>query len=63
MVNLRTDPDTEYVCFDRPRVLRVLARIIADLVELAGFPPIARRRPRRKRRVPARPPLSTAGEA
>ncbi len=41
VVNLRPDPDTEYVCFDRPRVLRVLARIIADLVELAGFPPIA----------------------
>ena len=30
-----------YVAFDRPRVLRVLARIIADLDELAGFPPIA----------------------
>ncbi len=41
VVNLRPDPDTEYVCFDRPRVLRVLARIIADQVELAGFPPIA----------------------
>ena len=41
MVNLRpeTDPETEYVAFDRPRVLRVLARIIADL--LAGYPPIA----------------------
>src|SRR4051794_6748812 len=43
VVNLRpeTDPDTEYVAFDRPRVLRVLARIIADLDGLAGFPPIA----------------------
>jgi len=43
VVNLRpeTDPETEYVSFDRPRVLRVLARIIADLDELAGFPPIA----------------------
>src|SRR3954452_5070489 len=41
--NLRpdTDPETEYVSFDRPRVLRVLARIIADLDELAGYPPIA----------------------
>jgi hypothetical protein len=43
VVNLRpeTDPETEYVSFDRPRVLRVLARIIADLDELAGFPPRA----------------------
>ena len=43
VVNLRpeTDPETEYVAFDRPRVLRVLARIIADLDELAGYPPIA----------------------
>jgi hypothetical protein len=42
VVNLRpeTDPETEYVAFDRPRVLRVLARIIADLDELAGYPPI-----------------------
>jgi hypothetical protein len=42
-VNLRpeTDPETECVSFDRPRVLRVLAWIIADLDELAGFPPIA----------------------
>src|SRR4051795_10658662 len=42
MVNLRpeTDPETEYVSFDRPRVLRVLARIIADLDELTGSPPI-----------------------
>ena len=43
VVNLRpeTDAEMEYVSFDRPRVLRVLARIIADLDELAGFPPIA----------------------
>src|SRR5512142_2092096 len=43
VVNLRpeTDPETEYVAFDRPRVLRVLARIIADLDDLAGYPPIA----------------------
>ena len=36
-----TDPETEDVAFDRPRVLRVLARIIADLDAWAGFPPIA----------------------
>jgi hypothetical protein len=43
VVNLRpeTDPETEYVAFDRPRVLRVLNRIIADLDELAGLPLIA----------------------
>ncbi len=43
VVNLRpeTDSETEYVSFDCPRVLRVLARIIADLDELAGFPPLA----------------------
>src|SRR5512135_2176177 len=42
VVNLRpeSDPETEYVSFDRPRVLRVPARIIADLDGLAGFPPI-----------------------
>src|SRR4051794_26024929 len=42
VVTLRpeTDPETEYVAFDRPRVLRVLTRIIADLDELAGYPPI-----------------------
>ena len=42
VVNLRpeTDPETEYVAFDRPHVLRVLARIIADLDDLAGNPPI-----------------------
>ena len=43
MLNLRPDFDfeTEYVSLDRPRVLRVLARIIADLDELDDFPPIA----------------------
>src|SRR4051812_41395624 len=43
VVNLRpeSDPETEYVAFDRPRVLRVLARVIADLDGLAGFPPMA----------------------
>jgi hypothetical protein len=42
VVNLRpeTDPETEYVAFDRPLVLRVLARIIADLDDLAGNPSI-----------------------
>ena len=35
------DSETEYVSFDRPRVLRVLAWIIADLDALAGFPPLA----------------------
>src|SRR5438094_81194 len=40
VVNLRpeTDSETEYVAFDRPRVLRVLARIIADLAGVTGFP-------------------------
>jgi hypothetical protein len=40
IVNLRpdTDPETAFVRFDRPRVLRVLARIAADLNELAGRP-------------------------
>ena len=43
VVNLRpeTDPETEYVAFDHSRVLRVLARLIADLDGLAGFPPVA----------------------
>jgi hypothetical protein len=43
VVNLRleTDSETEYVSFDCPRVLRVLPRIIADLDDLAGFPPLA----------------------
>jgi hypothetical protein len=40
MVNLRpdTDPERAFVRFDRPRVLRVLARIAADLDALAGRP-------------------------
>ena len=40
VVNLRpeTDAETEYVSFDRPRMRRVLARIIADLEELTGLP-------------------------
>ena len=39
-MNLRpeTDAETEYVSFARPRVLRVLARIMADLGEPAGCP-------------------------
>ncbi len=43
VVNLRleTDSETEYVSFDCPRVLRMLARMIADLDELTGFPPLA----------------------
>jgi hypothetical protein len=42
MVDLRpeTDPETEYESFDRPRVHRVLARILADLDALAGDPPL-----------------------
>ena len=36
VVNLRPDTDTKFVRFDRARVLRVLARIVADLDELAG---------------------------
>jgi hypothetical protein len=49
VVNLRpeTDPETEYVSFDRPRMLRVLGRIIADLDGLAGFPPIAEGEPKK----------------
>ena len=41
IVNLRPelDPETEYVAFDGPRILRVLGRIIADLDALAGLPP------------------------
>ncbi len=33
--------ETEYASIDRPRVLQVLARIIANLDELAGVPPLA----------------------
>ena len=38
VMNLRpeTDPETEFVMFDRSRVLRVLGRIIAGLDELPG---------------------------
>jgi len=37
VVNLRpaSEEETEFVSFDRPRVLRVLARIVADLDALA----------------------------
>ena len=77
MVNLRpeTDPETEYVSFDRPRVLRVLDRIIADLDELAGFPAIideergkvgdaeARRARHRRRPARARPATETVERA
>ena len=40
-MNLRpeSDPETEYVAFDGPRILRVLGRIIADLDALAGLSP------------------------
>jgi hypothetical protein len=43
VVDLRpgSDPETEYVSFDRPRVLRVPGRIIADLDGLSGPPPVA----------------------
>src|SRR4051794_3836956 len=56
VVNLRpeTDPETEYVAFDRPRVLRVLARIIADLDELAGHPPLADKEPAEDENAEAR---------
>jgi hypothetical protein len=41
IVNLRpeTDPETEFVAFDGPRILRVLGRIITDLDALPGLPP------------------------
>jgi hypothetical protein len=67
LVNLRpdTDPETEYVAFDRPRILRLLARIIADLDELAGYPPSAAKEPDRRqdRRGPASPPPATTDGA
>jgi hypothetical protein len=46
IANLRpeTDPETDYVALDRPRILGVLARIIADLDDVAGYPPIAKDR-------------------
>ena len=75
VVNLRpeTDPETEYVVFDRPCVLRVLARIIADLDDLAGNPPIAEeeatqredaeaRRVRHRRRLAEARPTAEAVE-
>jgi hypothetical protein len=42
VVNLwpETDPETEYVVLDRPRMSRVLTRVLADLDGLAGLPPI-----------------------
>ncbi len=45
VVNLRPDNDveTEFVSFDRPRILRVLARIAADLDELAHAHEVGRR--------------------
>jgi hypothetical protein len=61
VVNLRpeADPETEHVSFERPRVLRVLDRIIADLDELAGLPPIAEGGPRR---TAPRPGASATGD-
>jgi transcriptional regulator with XRE-family HTH domain len=69
VVNLRpdTDTETEFVRFDRARVLRVLARIVADLDELAGKPlaavedqaqadEAARARHRRRLAEPEHPP-------
>src|SRR4051794_18272720 len=43
VMNLRpeTDLEAESVALDRPRLLRMLARILADLDELAGYPSIA----------------------
>jgi hypothetical protein len=43
VANLRPEsgPETEYVSFDRPCMLRALARIIGDLDDQAGFPTIA----------------------
>ena len=59
VVNLRpeTDPETEYVAFDRPRVLRVLSHITADL--LAGYPQIADEE-QAKVEDPEAPPPATA---
>jgi hypothetical protein len=48
IVNLRPEsgPETEYVAFDGPRILRVLGRIIADLDALAGLPPQTEEEPK-----------------
>ena len=48
VVKLRpeSDPETESVAFDGPRVLRVLGRIIADLDALAGLPPQTEEEPK-----------------
>ena len=77
VVNLRPDNDgeTEFVSFDRPRILRVLARIAADLDELArahevgavgALPgeddPRARHRRRLAEPSPERPRLSPREE-
>jgi hypothetical protein len=77
VVNLRQDGDveTEFVAFDRPRILRVLARIAADLdalasaheVAAAGAPPgeedpRARHRRRLAEPTPAPPRLSPREE-
>ena len=77
VVNLRPDGDaeTEFVPFDRPRILRVLARIAVDLdelaraheVEAAGAPPgeedpRARHRRRLAEPAPAPPRLAPREE-
>ena len=53
-------PEPEYVSFDRPRVVRVRARSIDDMDELARFLPVANEEPKeggpRARR--GRPPKS-----
>jgi len=63
VVNLRpeTDPETEYVVFDRICVLRVPARIITDLDEPAG----TRREPnqRQEPRSPTSPSPAFVGRA
>src|SRR4051794_1224466 len=48
IVNLRPEsgPETEYVAFDGPRILRALGRIIADLAALAGLPPQTEEEPK-----------------
>ena len=62
VVNLRPAraEATAFVPFDRPRVLRVLARIAADLDELAR-PPGPRRRRRQCNRKPPMPGTSPTG--